>query len=98
MTGMTGAEVCKRAAELIAGDREAQHGDKLRNFTNIAALWNAYLVTRPAHKDLDAADVAHMMILMKVARTQSGSLNTDDYVDAAGYAGCAAQVAQQLYG
>jgi hypothetical protein len=33
------------------------------------------------------------MELFKIARRHSGSYNADDYVDAAGYAGCAGEIA-----
>lgn len=94
---MRAAEVCSKAAELVGGDRDAQHGAKLDNFTKIAALWNAWTEIRsgvPA--GFTAHDVGVMMALMKIARTQSGGFNIDDYIDACGYAGCAAQVAQEL--
>ena len=94
---MQASEICAKAADLVGGDRAASHGDKFKNFDNIARLWDAYLITRAAvGKPLNAADIGHMMVLMKIARTQTGSLNVDDYVDAAGYAGCAAQVAQEI--
>ena len=52
------------------------------------ALWSAYLGT-----PITARDVALMMVLLKVARTKTGAFNLDDYVDAAGYAGIAVEVA-----
>src|SRR5690349_20917921 len=91
---MKASEIASKASTLVGGDREAQHGTKARNFANIANLWNAYLKSRrePAN-DLDAADIGHMMVLLKIARTQLGSINPDDYVDACGYAACAGEVA-----
>ena len=88
-------ELLTEAAELVGGDREASHGDKLENHAKIARLWNAYLAIRPARpKDpLSALDVAHMMVLLKVARTQLGGFNEDDWRDMAGYAGVAAEIA-----
>lgn len=88
-------EIATRAAELVGGDRDRQHGKKRQNFENIAAVWNVYLQIRkePA-APLDGADVGHLMALMKIARTQSGALNVDDYVDGAGYLACAGEVAQ----
>ena len=38
-------------------------------------------------------DVATMMVLLKIARTQAGSHNVDDYVDACGYAAIAGEIA-----
>lgn len=90
----TAGEIAKAAAELISGDRANQHGDKIRNHDNIAQLWQAYLdIRRDRTAPLSAADVAHMMALLKIARTQLGSFNLDDYVDLAGYAGCAGEIA-----
>ena len=58
-------------------------------------MWNAWLAIRKdPSAPLDAHDVGCMMALMKLARTQSGALNVDDYVDACGYAACAGEVAQ----
>jgi len=91
---MKAHEVAARAAELVGGDREQQHGSKSKNFGNIAALWNAYLsVRRQPEQPLDAVDIGHMMALMKIARTQSGGFNLDDYIDGAGYLACTGEVA-----
>lgn len=91
---MRASDVCAKAAELVGGEREAQHGTKIQNFSNIARLWDAYLRSRRDRAaSVSAADVAHMMILLKVARTQTGTFNADDLIDAAGYSGCAAELA-----
>lgn len=93
---MKADDICKRAAELVGGDRAATHGDKRENHRHIAALWSAYL--SETTKDcvvLTALDVALMMALLKIARTMEGSHNPDDYVDLAGYAGCAGEIAEQ---
>ena len=96
---MTAREIAQRAAELVSGDREAQHGDKMENFSNIAALWNAWIdVQQDMHGKvfLNVEDVAAMMVLLKLARTVIGKQNLDDYVDACGYAACMGEVAQRL--
>lgn len=89
-------DIAGRAATLVGGDRDRQHGAKHDNFSRIASVWNAWLAIRkdPA-EPLTAHDVGCMMAMMKLARTQSGALNVDDYVDACGYAACAGEVAQQ---
>ena len=38
-------------------------------------------------------DVANMMALLKIARTQAGQHNPDDYVDACGYSAIAGEIA-----
>lgn len=94
---MKAGDIARRAADLVGGDRERTHGTKLRNFQNIADLWNAYLtIRRDPTALLDAADIGHLMMLLKVARTQLGSFNPDDYTDAVGYAACAGEVAHAL--
>jgi hypothetical protein len=91
----TAGEVALKAASLVAGDRDKTHGKKEDNFGKIAAHWNAYLQSRSCDDGtpLDALDVGHMMVLLKIARTLSGSINPDDYIDAAGYAACAGEIA-----
>lgn len=91
---MKAAEIATKAAALVGGDRAQQNGDKRQNFGNIANLWNAYLATRrDPNLPLDATDIGHMMVLMKIARTQTGKLNADDWLDMAGYSACAGEIA-----
>lgn len=90
---MRATEICTKAAELVGGDRDRQHGAKLDNFERIAIMWNAWMsVRRDLAAPLDAHDVAQMMSLLKKARTQSGEFNIDDYVDDVGYTSCAGEV------
>lgn len=100
---MQAVEICTTAAGLVGGDRAKTHGDKKLNHDAIARLWNAYLVNANviidgdgfgASQQLTATDVALMMALLKIARTQSGGTHNDDnYVDLAGYAGVAGECA-----
>jgi hypothetical protein len=95
---VTGGSVCAKAASLVGGDRQKTHGDKVENHGNIARLWNAYLLNKKNYTvgiPLSAHDIAMLMALLKVARTQAGSHNLDDYVDLAGYAGVAAEIAER---
>ena len=91
---MKATEIAGKAAELVGGDRAAQHGDKVENFTKIAAIWNGalsaagILTSRP----LDAHDVCNLMEAMKIARRYTGHFNPDDYIDGAGYSACAGEV------
>lgn len=87
------AEFLQHAAVLVGADRETSHGPKKRNHDNIAALWQAYLDIRfDRDAPLSAVDVAHMMALLKVARTQLGAKNADDWIDGMGYLACAAEM------
>lgn len=74
---------------LVSGERSRTHGDKLENHTNIARLWSAFLGV-----PLEPEQVALMMVLLKVARTKTGTFNIDDYVDMAGYSGIAGELAE----
>ena len=91
----TAASICAAAGTLVSGERDRTHGEKIANHTKIARLWDAYLANREAG-ELTALDVAHMMVLLKVARTQSGALNPDDWIDGCGYMACAGEIAYRL--
>jgi hypothetical protein len=83
---MKAADICRRAAELVSGDRAKTHGDKRRNHENIATLWTAYLqIRRDPGAKLTASDAATMMLLVKVARMELGEFNPDDAIDLVGY-------------
>ena len=93
----TAESILQRAAELVSGSRAAQHGPKERNHQNIADHWNAYLGPR-LDRPLSALDVALMMAELKIARAK-GSIqmglepNPDNFIDLAGYAGVAGEIA-----
>lgn len=85
-------DILLAARTLVTGSRDRQHGAKKDNFDRIAALWNAWLgIRKDPSQPLSAHDVGQMMSLLKKARTQSGDFNVDDYVDDAGYTGCAGE-------
>jgi hypothetical protein len=90
-------DIATKAADLVGGGRADTHGDLLINHENIAHVWNGIL--RAAGKNaapLDALDVANMMEGLKIARRYTGTLNLDDYVDGAGYAACAGEIAARM--
>lgn len=102
---MKANEIASKAANLISGDRNDQYGEMEANHLAIACLWNGYLYAKRTNTnadwdDLSAADVARMMVLLKIARTLNGSFNADDYIDAAGYAAIAGDIEGRhiLYG
>ncbi len=82
------ADICAQAAVLVRGERQTTHGDKVQCLQNVAALWSAYLGST-----VDAHDAALMLVLLKLARSKTGTFNIDDYLDMAGYAGCAGEIA-----
>ncbi len=85
---MKSSEILETARELIMGDRNKQNGAALTNHENIARLWTAYKKT-----PFTPLDVAMMMALLKIARTQSGMHQDDDYIDGAGYISLAGEFA-----
>jgi len=90
---MKAASILVKAASLVGGERARQHGDAARNYDNVAELWTAWLRIRPEPGDaLTNHDALAMMALLKLARTQTGDFNADDYVDAAGYVALAGQI------
>ena len=83
--------ILKEAMEAIDGNRDQQYGRPEDNFGRIAALWEAYL----SHVEITEVDVANMMILLKIARSQHDPRVRDNWVDIAGYAGCAGEIMNQ---
>ncbi len=81
--------ICTLAASLLSNERYQDYGLPIENHQNIADLWNAYLGT-----DLTLLQVAVMMCLLKIARTKAG-LSIDNFVDLAGYAGIAGEIATE---
>lgn len=91
---MTRSEILKEAEKCVCGEREQDYGKPENNFKNIAGLWKAYLAAAHPGKFsfLAAKDVAIMMALLKIARIATGE-NPDSFVDLAGYAACAGEIA-----
>lgn len=84
--------ICEEAYRIQGGDRQQDYGDPTANFADIANHWDAYVYS--AH-GIDGfftpRDVAHMMILMKVARN-CHKPKRDNWIDIAGYAQCGGKV------
>jgi hypothetical protein len=93
---MNTTKILDKAKELVSGDRNQKHGDKVSNHENIARLWTSYLQNKTKINIVVLPeDVANLMILLKVARTQAGEHNLDDYVDTCGYASIAGEIAEK---
>lgn len=88
--------VLDEAKRIINGERQDQYGKPEDSFASIAELWSGYLhavaCAGRTCADLTPADVAHMMVLFKLARQMHGAGKRDNYVDAAGYIGIAADM------
>jgi hypothetical protein len=81
-------DALEEAARLIAGARDDDYGSPTKNFATIAD----FLTTRFSDKlvpgeTFTAAEVADIMILVKIARNVKRP-SRDNWVDIAGYAGC----------
>jgi len=92
-------EYQEEAAEKSLGEydtsleRSDEYGEPEDSFDTIAELWNGFLRGGGiADPNLDGADVANMMILLKVARNSQGHYHEDNWVDIAGYAESGARV------
>lgn len=81
--------ILEEAASLIAGDRNASHGDYRIEAVRIAEMWSVI-----TGYDIAPELVPLMMVGLKVCRASSqGRVNRDDWVDIAGYAALGWKVA-----
>lgn len=87
---MTRSECLDEAKMIICQDRNNQYGEPEDNFKVIAEFWGSYL-----NKDLNATDVANMMVLFKIARNMANP-KEDNFVDICGYAACGIEVATTI--
>ena len=96
---MNRSETLEAAKQIVCADREAQYGAPEDNFGLIGSLWQEYLKAScvGGERDvcLDREDVANMMmILLKAARAGTAvNPKADNWIDIAGYAACAAEMA-----
>lgn len=82
------ADILDCARYAVTGEREQQYGKPEDNFAIIAKLWSAY-----KGDSFTPVDVAMMMALLKIARIKTGVGTVDSFVDLAGYAACAGEIA-----
>lgn len=83
---VTRDEILREAGDVISGARQETYGDAGASFSRIADMWSAYLGLR-----VSAADVAALMVLMKVSRSK-GKPHKDNWVDICGYAALAGEM------
>ena len=74
----------------VCGQRVQDYGTPEDNFQRIADLWNAYM---GGELRFTPVDTAMMLALLKVARIKTGTGTDDCFVDLAGYAACAGEIA-----
>lgn len=94
---VTASQILSDVAALVAGDRNATHGTKEKNFGSTADLWDAFLRNRPGGREagIKPSDVALMLALVKVSRSISGHPILDHYMDMAGYAAIAGELTEK---
>lgn len=84
--------VCQEALRIQGGERQQDYGNPKNNLLEIGASWEWYIKTNcKVDVSITARDVAHMMILMKVARNVHKP-KRDNWVDMAGYAQCGGKI------
>jgi hypothetical protein len=95
---MKAKDIASSAASLVGGDRKEAYGDVLSGLTRIAIYWNAELAatSNATPRGLTASDVAKFMVLLKLARTDTGPLRMDNFIDMAGWAAIAGEASHRL--
>ncbi len=91
---MTREELLTAALETVTKHRETSYGTPEDNFSRIAAYWTVHLGDRLSSA-LTPADVAYMMVLLKVARGAHSPSHPDHWLDIAGYAACGSEVSNE---
>ena len=87
---MKRAEILERARVCVCDEREQDYGSPEDNFQVVANLWTAY-----TGEYYSPQDVAMMMALLKIARIKTGAGTADSFVDLAGYAALAGEIAEK---
>ena len=89
--------ILEAAKARVCGDRNLTHGEPENSFAMIADLWDIFIKQRYLKEGddwtLSPRDVCLMMDLLKIAREVCGQSHPDNYIDIAGYAACAAELA-----
>ena len=88
---MNRKECLDDAIRHTTGQRQEDYGTPEDNFGRIAKLWSDY----DGRVSFTAVDVAMMLALLKIARSKASIAHFDNYVDLAGYAACAAEIASE---
>lgn len=87
--------ILEAAEKCVCHDRQDTHGRPEDSFGAIADLWTAYL---NISREITRFDVANMMVLLKIGRAKENPKHADNWVDMAGYAACAGEIAAEVYG
>jgi hypothetical protein len=82
-------QILEDASRLISGDREAAYGPPAENFERVAAGWRVILGA-----DVTPSQVALCLAWLKTARLVNTPTHEDSFVDMAGYAALAGELAE----
>jgi hypothetical protein len=89
-------EILMKAADLVSNSRQESHGDTFKNHEQIAEFWNTYLDNKlKPMASITPDEVAMMLGLLKVSRSQVGKHNIDDYIDGAAYMAIAGELKRE---
>jgi hypothetical protein len=95
----TRVQTLETAIGLTNGDRNKAYGPPINNLTDCAELWNTYIRAKQRATDkleLDAEDVAWMMVLVKMTRSFQRGYHPDNYTDASAYSAIAGECREIL--
>lgn len=84
----TRASILDAARDAVLRDRAATHGAVESSFAHLAAVWSVRLGV-----DVTPAQVALMLVDLKVTRAWGNPGHGDNWVDIAGYAACGGEIA-----
>ena len=90
---MKANEFATEAANLVGGDRAEAYGDANEGWGKTASIWNAILLAAGHPPIIDAHLAATMMEGLKIVRRFTGPYSADHYIDSAGYAAVAGEIA-----
>jgi hypothetical protein len=95
MIQFTRKSILEGAMQCVTTDREASYGTPENNFSIAANLWNPYIssLRERGINEIRPHDVGILLGLLKISRIASGQVKEDNYIDLAGYAACAGEIA-----
>ena len=88
MTTLSRAAILEAAAHACLHTRAATHGALEDSFGQLAAVWSVRLGVT-----VSPAQVALMLVDLKVTRAWGNPGHADNWVDIAGYAACGGEIA-----
>lgn len=88
----SGSALLHHAADIISGEKRAEHGDVYTTYAPVARMWSAYL-----NIPVTVTDVIQLMVLLKVGRGKANPDVVDNVLDQAGYTGLLHDARKRLF-